>query len=132
MTKNVNYSHKTKRPNCFTSKEGWKNIQLKITIIEVTLINDPLVTFWIYFCPKIHILPHDGEKGHFFKVDAWKPIDLVVDHTRIVYSFFFRSQEQLLKPHSSMTKVYSCFLASTGWFLHWHLHRLAWFKTRQI
>ena len=69
-------------------KKGDKKFQLNRTIIEVTLINDPLVTFWISVCPKINILPHDGKKGHFFKVDAWKPIDLVVYHTRIVYNFF--------------------------------------------
>ena len=41
-------------------------------------------------CLKINILPHDGKKGHLFKVNAGKLIDLVVYHTRfrIVYNFF--------------------------------------------
>ena len=51
-------------------KKGENKFQLNRTIIEVTLINDPLVTFWISVCPKINIIPHDGKKGHFFKVDA--------------------------------------------------------------
>ena len=71
-----------------TSKEGWKIIQLNRTIIEVTLINDPLVTFWISVCPKINISPHDRTKRQFFKVDSWKPIDLVVYHIRILYIVF--------------------------------------------
>ena len=44
-------------------KKGEKNFQLNRTIIKVTLINDPLVTFGTSVCPKIHILPPDGKKG---------------------------------------------------------------------
>ena len=43
-------------------EKGEKKCQLNRTIIAVTLINDPLVTFWISVCPKIHILPHDGKR----------------------------------------------------------------------
>ena len=47
-------------------KKGEKKFQLNRMIIELTLINDPLVTFWTLLCLKINILPHDGKKGHFF------------------------------------------------------------------
>ena len=65
-----------------------KKIQLTKRIIEATLIKISLVTFLISVCLKIHIVPHDGKKGNFWKVDAWKHIDLVVYHTRNVYNFF--------------------------------------------
>ena len=44
-------------------KKGENKFQLNRTIIEVTVINDPLVTFWISVCPKINIVPYNGEKG---------------------------------------------------------------------
>ena len=69
-------------------KKSEKKIHLNRTIIEVTLINDPLVRFWFSVCPKSNTLPHTEKKGYFLKVDAWKPIDLVVYHTRIIYNFF--------------------------------------------
>ena len=48
-------------------KKGEQKFQLNRMIIEVTLINDPLVMFWISVCPKINLSPHDGTKGHFFE-----------------------------------------------------------------
>ena len=52
-------------------KEVEKNCQLNRTIIEVTPINDPLVTFWILVFPRINILPHDGKKGFFTNSAIW-------------------------------------------------------------
>ena len=49
-------------------KKGEQKYLLNRTIIEVTLINDPLVMFWISMCPKITLLPHYGKTGHFLRL----------------------------------------------------------------
>ena len=51
-------------------KNGDFFLKLNRTIIEVKLINDPLVSFWISLCLKINILPHNGKKRQVFKFDA--------------------------------------------------------------
>ena len=102
-------------PVVLPPKKGKKIFQLNRTIIEVTLINDPLVTFWISVCPKINILSHDGKQGHFFKVYAWKTMDLVVYHTRIVYNFFSDHRKGYWS-HTHQWPFSNIFLASTGWF----------------
>ena len=71
-----------------TPRSVRKKFQLTRSIIEATLIKISLVTFLISVCLKINIVPHDGKKGNFWEVDAWKRIDLVVYHTRSVYNFF--------------------------------------------
>ena len=65
-------------------KKGEQNFSSTERLLKSHSSMALLVTFWISVCPKINILPHDG-KTDFFLVDAWKPIDLVVYHTRIVY-----------------------------------------------
>ena len=52
----------------------WPKFQLKRRIVEASLFNDPLVTFLISVCPKIYTF----ETNKKYKIEAWKPIGLVV------------------------------------------------------
>ena len=86
-TKLQNLHFEPNRPSGFTYKESKKKFQINRRINNITLVNDPLVTFLISVCPKLHILPNNVKKDKNWKVDARKPIYIVVYYTRNAYFF---------------------------------------------
>ena len=75
-------------------------------------------------CLNINIVPHDGKKGNFWEVDAWKRIDLVIYHNRRVYNFFQvigRFAEATLIKFSLVTLLFGIYRVI---FFNWPFYRL--------